>query len=107
MKRFGYDHHGGGWAQGGIKTDIAGSSGNRNSQIGVLLSIADVVARHRFVEEIQPSVIGNWDRQTDPVRRPAEPSKMLVLHEDPAQEHILLRTGQLDDEFFWKAPSGE
>ena len=57
-----------------IETDVSGSSGDRNSQIGVLLSSADVVARHRFVEEIRPSVIGNRDRQADPVCRPAKPS---------------------------------
>ena len=83
-KRFGHDRHGGGSTQSRIETDVAGSSGDRNSQVSVLLSIADVVAHHRFVEETRPIVFGNRDYQANPVCRTSEPSKMLVSHKNPA-----------------------
>ena len=84
VKRFGHDHHGGGWAEGRIEADVAGSSGDGDAKVRVGVFVPDVIARHCFVEERRPPVLGNRDSQTDRVRRPAKPSKMLVPHEDPA-----------------------
>ena len=83
VKRFGHDHHGGGWAQGRIEADVAGASGDGDAKVGVGAFVPDVIPCHSFMEERWPPVLGNWDRQADRVRRPAKPSKMLVPHEDP------------------------
>lgn len=84
VKRFGHDHHGGSRAEGRIEADVAGSSGDGDAKVCVGVFVSDVIPRHSFVEERRPPVPGNRDGQADRVRRPAKPSKMLVLHEDPA-----------------------
>jgi hypothetical protein len=84
MKRFGHDHHGGGWAKGWIKTDVAGPSGNGDAKVRIGAFVSNIIPCHRFVEECRPSVLRDGDTQADRVCRPAKPSKMLVPHEDPA-----------------------
>ena len=84
MKRFGHNHHGGSWTQGGIEADVAGSSRDGDAKVCVAVFVSDVIPRHGFMEERRPPVLGNRDGQADRVRRPAKPSKMLVPHEDPA-----------------------
>jgi len=84
LKWFGHDHHGGDRAESRIEADIAGSSGNGDTEICVGAFVPDVIPRHGFMKERWPPVFGNWDGQTDRVRRPAKPSEVLVPHEDPA-----------------------
>ncbi len=84
MKRFGHDHHGGGWAQGWIKTDVAGSSGDGDAKVRVGAFVSDVIPCHCFVEKCRPSALRDGDGQADRVCRPAKPGKMLVSHEDSA-----------------------
>ncbi len=84
VKRFGHDHHGGGWAQGRIETDVAGSSRDGDAKVRVGAFVSDVVPCHGFVEECRPPVLENWDSQADRVCRPSKPSKMQVPHKDSA-----------------------
>ena len=84
MKRFGHDHYGGGRAQCRIEANVAGSSGDGDAKVRVGVFVSDVIARHSFMEERRPPVLGNRDGQADRVRRPAKPGKMLVPHEDPS-----------------------
>ena len=84
LKRFGHDHDRGGWAQGRIKTDVAGSSRDGDAKVGVRAFVPDVVPCHRFVEERRPSGLGNRDVRPMASAERLKPSKMLIPHEDPA-----------------------
>ena len=111
MERFSHNHQRGGWAESWIETDVASPSGDSDAKVRVGPFVSDIILCHRFVEKRRPSVMGNGDSQTDRIRRPAKPSKVLVPHEDPmsvranrfidavAVEKTMIEDG--DDGFFF------